>query len=383
MNVRYVVELTIEEREELEQMLAGGELGARKLKRAQVLLGSDRGLTDAGLSEALGVGTSTIYRTKRRYVEGGLAHALSEKQRPGARRKLSGREEALLVATACSKPPAGRAKWTMELLADEIVRLTDHDELSSETVRRRLKENQIKPWQKRMWCIPYVNPEFVARMEDVLDLYTGPADPNAPVVCFDESPVQLVEEKRAPIPAKEGQTERYDYEYRRMGVANLFVFVDAHRPWREVKVTEQRTRFDFALCMRDLVDVHYPDAEKVRVVMDNLSTHRPGALYETFEPDEARRILRRLEFHFTPKHASWLNMVELEIGFLSKQCLDRRIPDIDTLEDETCAWVEARNASGARIEWLFSAADARRKMGTLYPAPIERPEPVRTSVAVY
>ena len=177
MNVRYVVELTIEEREELEQMLAGGELGARKLKRAQVLLGSYRGLTDAGLSEALGVGTSTIYRTKRRYVEGGLAHALSEKQRPGARRKLSGREEALLVATACSKPPAGRAKWTMELLADEIVRLTDHDELSSETVRRRLKENQIKPWQKRMWCIPEVNPEFVARMEDparLRALYAGP-----------------------------------------------------------------------------------------------------------------------------------------------------------------------------------------------------------------
>lgn len=383
MNVRYVVELPSEEREELEQMLTGGKLGARKLKRAQVLLGSDRGFTDASLSETLGVGTSTIYRTKRRYVEGGLFHALNEKQRPGARRKLSGREEALLVATACSKPPAGRAKWTMELLAGELVRLTDHDELSPETVRRRLKEKRIKPWQKRMWCIPEVDAEFVARMEDVLDLYTSLADPNSPVVCFDESPVQLVEEKRAPIPAKEGQTERYDYEYRRMGVANLFVFVDAHRPWREVKVTEQRTRFDFALCMRDLVDVHYPNAEKIRVVMDNLSTHRPGALYEAFEADEARRILRRLEFHFTPKHASWLNMVELEIGFLSKQCLDRRIPDISTLEDETCAWVEARNASGARIQWLFSAADARRKMGKLYPAPLERPEPVKTSVAVY
>ena len=135
--------------------------------------------------------------------------------------------------------------------------------------------------------------------------------------------------------------------------------------------------------MRDLVDIHYPRAKRIRVVMDNLSTHRPGALYETFEPDEARRILRRLEFHFTPKHASWLNMVELEIGFLSKQCLDRRIPDIDTLEDETFAWVEARNASGARIEWLFSAADARRKMGKLYPTPLERPQPVESSVAVY
>ena len=164
-------------------------------------------------------------------------------------------------------------------------------------------------------------------MEDVLDLYAEPPDPKRPVVCFDESPTQLIGEVRQPIPAAPGQLERYDCEYRRNGTVNLFVFLDAHRPWRKVKVTDQRTARDFAHCMRELVDLHYPQAEQIRVVLDNLSTHSPGALYEAFPAPEAHRILRRLEFHYTPKHASWLNMVEIEIGVLRGQCLDRRIGD--------------------------------------------------------
>ena len=157
-----------------------------------------------------------------------------------------------------------------------------------------------------------------------------PPDPKRPVVCFDESPTQLIGEVRQPIPAEPGQLERYDYEYRRNGTVNLFVFLDAHRPWRHVKVTDQRTARDFAECMRELVDLHYPQAEQIRVVLDNLSTHSPGALYEAFPAPEAHRILRRLEFHYTPKHASWLNMVEIEIGVLRGQCLDRRIGDRDS-----------------------------------------------------
>ena len=149
--------------------------------------------------------------------------------------------------------------------------------------------------------------------------------PKRPVVCFDESPIQLIGEVRQPIPAKPGQLERYDCEYRRNGTANLFVFLDVHRPWRKVKVTERRAAEDFADCMRELVDIHYPEAERIRVVLDNLSTHSAGALYETFPAAEARRMLRRLEFHYIPKHASWLNMVEIEIGVLAGQCLDRRI----------------------------------------------------------
>lgn len=371
MNVRYVVELQSTERVELEQVLRGGNPRARKVKRAQILLASDKGFTDASVAETLSVGTSTVYRTKRRYVEGGLERALHDKQRPGARRKLSGKEEALLVALACSNPPDGQACWTMELLAGEVVRFTEHESLSADTVRRRLKENKLKPWQKRMWCIPKVDAEYVARMEDVLELYAEDAPETDPVVCFDETPVQLIGETRTPIPARPGQTKRVDYEYRRNGVANLFVFVNAHRPWREVKVTEQRTRYDFARCMRDLVDVHYPHARRIRVVLDNLSTHREAALYETFPADEARRILRRLEFHFVPKHASWLNMVEIEIGVLSKQCLAQRIPGILTLDRETRAWVERRNASGAKIDWLFDVDAARRKLGRAYPVPTD------------
>jgi transposase len=282
MNVRYRVELSQDERDELTALLSGSKHAARKLKRAQILLAADAGISDDDIAVSIAVGGSTVYRTKRRFIEGNLEAALSEEPRPGAERKLSGQEEALLVATACSDPPEGRARWTLELLAGAMVALTEHEDLSRETVRRRLAENRLKPWRKDMWCIPQIDGTYVARMEDVLDLYAEAPDPKRPVVCFDESPTQLIGEARQPIPAAPGQLERYDCEYRRNGTVNLFVFLDAHRPWRKVNVTDHRTGRDFAHCMRELVDVHYPQAEQIRVVLDNLSTHSPGALYETF-----------------------------------------------------------------------------------------------------
>jgi len=172
---------------------------------------------------------------------------------------------------------------------------------------------------------------------------------------------------RQPITAEPGQLERYDYEYKRNGTANLFVFLDAHRPWRKVKVTEQRTAPDFAECMRDLVDLHYPKADKIRVVLDNLSTHSAGALYEAFPAPEAHRVLSRIEFHFTPKHASWLNMVEIEIGVLRSQCLDRRIAHRQHLVREIAAWERQRNAAAARINWMFTTEKARNKLAHAYP----------------
>src|SRR5262249_44109570 len=293
--------------------------------------------------------------------------ALSEEARPGAERKLTGKEEALLIATACSDPPKGRKRWTLELLADAIVKLTEHQGLSRETIRRRLAENDLKPWRRDMWCIPEVDGTYVARMEDVLDLYAEDHDPKRPVVCFDESPTQLIGEVRQPIPAKPGQLERYDYEYKRNGTANLFVFLDVHRPWRKVKVTDRRAAEDFAACMRELTDIHFPEAERVRGVLDNLSTHSAGSLYQAFPPCEARRVLRRLEFHYVPKHASWLNMVEIEIGVLRSQCLDRRIATTEQLVSEIDAWERQRNASGARINWMFTTEKAPAKMGRTYP----------------
>jgi hypothetical protein len=245
--------------------------------------------------------------------------------------------------------------------------MTRHQSLSSETVRRRLAEKELKPWQKKMWCIPKVDAEFVARMEDVLELYAEVPDRRFPVVCFDETPRQLIGEARVPVMAKPGKRARYDYEYVRNGTANVFMTMDVHRPWRHAKVTEQRTAIDFAECMRDLVSRHYPNAELIRVVLDNLSTHSAAALYEAFPPDEARRILRRIEFHYTPKHASWLNMVEIEIGVMVAQCLNRRIPDITTLVSEVAHWERRRNAAKARIKWLFTVEGARHKLGRAYP----------------
>src|ERR1700686_1789683 len=375
MNVRYRVELSQAERGELSALLSGGKHAARKLKRAQILLAADAGASDEDIAISIAVGGSTVYRTKRRFVEDSLEAALSEEPRPGAERKLSGKEEALLVATACSNPPEGRARWTLELLAGAMVKLTEHEDLSRETVRRRLAENHLKPWRKDMWCIPQIDGTYVARMEDVLDLYAEAPDPQRPVVCFDESPTQLIGEAPHPIPAAPGQLERYDCEYRRNGTVNLFVFLDAHRPWRKVKVTDHRTARDFAHCMRELVDVHYPQADLLRVVLDNLSTHSAGALYEAFPAPEARRLLRRLEFHYVPKHASWLNMVEIEIGVLRGQCLDRRIATREQLESEIAAWERQRNASRARIKWMFTTAKARAKMGHAYPEPASVREP--------
>jgi transposase len=371
VNIRYRVTLTIEERHQLQAFVSGGNGAARKIKRAQILLAADAKAksTDETIARNLGSSTSTVYRTKQRFVEDGLERALNEAPRSGPPRKLSVNDEAMLVALACSSPPSGRARWTLELLAGEMVRLTAHKGLSGDTVGRRLAEMDLKPWQEKMWCIPAVNGEYVARMEDVLELYAEEPDPSRPVVCFDETPRQLIGEARVPIAAEPGKPARADYEYVRNGTANVFMFVDVNRPWRHAKVTDQRTCVDFAECMRDLVDKHYPKAELIRVVLDNLSAHSAGALYQAFAPEEARRILGRLEFHFTPKHASWLNMVEIEIGVMVKQCLDRRIPDKATLVSEIASWQRRRNAERAGIKWMFTVERARAKMGHAYPVP--------------
>ena len=369
MNIRYRVELSQSERDALTALLGGGKQAVRKLKRAQILLAADAGVGDEEIAARVMVGGSTVYRTKRRFVEGNLERALNEAPRPGADRKLTGKEEALLVATACSEPPEGRARWTLDLLSDALVALTEHEDLSRETVRRRLAENDLKPWRREMWCIPKVDAAYVAAMEDVLELYAEAPEPKRPVICFDESPTQLIGEVRQPIPTEPGQLERYDCEYRRNGTVNLFVLLDAHKPWRRVKVTDRRTKTDFAACMRELTDIHFPEAEKIRVVLDNLSTHSPAALYSAFPAAEARRVLRRLEFHYTPKHASWLNMVEIEIGVLRSQCLSRRIATRERLVSEVAAWQRQRNDSGARINWMFTTDQARRKMAKAYPQP--------------
>lgn len=228
MNIRYRVELSEAERQQLSSIVSGGKHAARRIKRTQILLAADGGLRDAAIASAVSASEATVYRIKRRFVHGNLDLALSEQARPGAERKLSGKETALLVAVACSSSPVGRKRWTLDLLAGEMVRLIEHDTLSRETVRRRLAEDDLKPWRRDMWCIPQLDGTYVARMEDVLDLYAEPPDPRRPVVCFDESPTQLIGEVREPVPPAPRQPERYDYEYRCNGTPPICSCVSMH-----------------------------------------------------------------------------------------------------------------------------------------------------------
>jgi DDE superfamily endonuclease len=221
---------------------------------------------------------------------------------------------------------------------------------------------------KEYWAIPPEHSaEFVAAREDVLEIYQRPLDPAHPVLCRDETSKPLVGETRVSLPAAPGPPRREDYEYERNGVANLFLFWEPLTGWREVQVTERRTRTDWAGAMRELSDRHYPAAERITVVLDNLNTHGPASFDEAFAPDEARRLTERFDFHYTPKHGSWLNIAEIEFSVLSRQCLDRRIGEAEVLRSEIGAWQQKRNEASKTIAWQFTTADARIKLKRLYP----------------
>jgi hypothetical protein len=215
---------------------------------------------------------------------------------------------------------------------------------------------------------PEANAEFVYRMEDVLDVYTRPLDPKRPLVCLDEMPKQLIGEVRSPLPPLPGLPERFDYEYARNGVANVFCLCEPLLGTRELTVTDHRTRQDWARLIKHLIDVRHPDADRIILVLDNLNTHSPASLYETFSPQEAKRLSDKLEIHYTPKHGSWLNIAEIELSVLSRQCLDRRIADVETLKQEVHAHQECRDSLGTKVNWRFTTTDARIKLKRLYPS---------------
>jgi len=220
---------------------------------------------------------------------------------------------------------------------------------------------------KQHWCIATVGADFVWRMEDILDLYAEAYDPHRPVVCFDELPYQLLSHAVAPQPCAPGRPAREDYEYKREGTCNLFIAFQPQQAWRHVEVTARRTARDFAHQMQALVDVHFPEADVIRVVLDNLNTHTPAALYQTFPAVEARRLTAKLEFHYTPKHGSWLNMVEIELSILARQCLDQRLLDQNSVQRVIAPWIARRNAAHASVDWRFTVHDARTKLVDLYP----------------
>ena len=226
----------------------------------------------------------------------------------------------------------------------------------------------MKPHLNQQWVIPpKSNAAFVAAMEDILDLYTHPRDPERPLVCLDESSKQLIVETRAPIPAQPGCPARHDYEYERNGVANLFMIFAPLEGWRHVEVTDHHAATDYANILKAIADIYFRDGKQIRLVQDNLSTHKPASLYEAFPPEEARRLVERFESHYTPKHGSWLDMAESELGALATQCLDRRIPDKPTLASEVAAWEVERNRRHTKADWQFTTKDARIKLKSLYP----------------
>jgi hypothetical protein len=370
MTKKYIVALNADERQKLLALIGSGTSKARTLTHARILLKADEGWQDQAICEALEVSIPTVERVRKRFVFEGFDVFLKP-HRPNRiySRKLDGEQEARVIALVCSSPPEGYARWSLRLLADRVVQLKIIDSISHETIRQVLDDNELKPWRKQEWCIPpHASAEFVYHMEDVLDVYKRPADPQHPLMCFDESPEQLVRETRQALPMQPGLPERYDHEYQREGVANLFMFFAPLQNWRHVKVTERRTKADWAECMRDLVDVHFPQAERIVIVQDQLNTHSPACLYEVFSPTEAKRILDRLEFHSTPKHGSWLNMAEIELSVLNRQCLNRCIPSQTELIRETKTWASQRNDKNATVNWQFETNDARIKLNRLYPS---------------
>lgn len=231
------------------------------------------------------------------------------------------------------------------------------------------EKNELKPWLKQQWCLPRkANGEFVYHMEDVLDVYKRPYDPRFPQVCLDELSKQLLKDKRERLPMQPGRVETYDAEYEREGVCQIFVASEPLAGQRLLQVRERRTKKDWAEFVRELIDVHYPTAEKIVLVMDNLNTHSPASFYEAFEPAEAWRLSQKLEIHSTPVHGSWLNMAEIELSVLARQCLAERMPNIQAVQEHVTAWQNQRNQAQATINWRFTAEDARIKLKRLYPS---------------
>jgi len=373
---KYVVRLSGEERERLETLLRKGKSPARRVLKARILLKADvseagKGWSDNRIIEALETSPSMVYRVRKQLVEEGFEAVLTRKPRamPAVARIFDGEKEAKLIALACSKPPKGRARWTLRLLENKVVELGIVDRASDSTIGRALKKNTLQPHRRQHWVIPpKANSAFVAAMEDVLAVYTRPRDGDCPLVCLDETSKQLIAETRVPISMKAGRPARFDYEYERNGTANLFMMFAPLEGWRHVKVTDRHTAVDYARALKDLADIHFAHAKTIVLVQDNLSIHSKASLYEAFPAVEARRLVERFEWHYTPKHGSWLNLAESELGVLTSQCLDRRIPNKQILIDEIAAWEHDRNANHTKADWQFTTKNARIKLKHLYPA---------------
>ena len=330
--------------------------------RALALLFISKGKSIAEIARLEVLSEAGIKNVINRYREGGIDCALFDKPRSGRPPTLSKGDKQRIAAKACSRPPEGRARWTINLLTEEIHNDKKIPPTSRESVRQALNAHGIKPWREKMWCVPTLNDEYIERMEDVLDVYEKDYDKRRPVICLDEKPTQLLGDGRPSIPAKLGNgIKKRDYEYKRNGTANVFCAVEPLTGQYMTKVTERRTKPDFAEFLKDVADAH-PRVKKIILVMDNLNTHNMSSLVERYGKADGKKIWARFEVHHTPNHASWLNQAEIAIGIYSRQCLGKdRIPNFKELKSRTKAWNKRANREKIKITWTFTKKKARKK----------------------
>lgn len=337
----------------------------RVIRRANILNCLHLGYVSSDIAMILNVDPKTVTNVGNAYLEGGLDSALYDEERCGRPIDFDDRERSRIVAMVCSDPPKGFYRWTLDLIVEEAQnrRLVDGS-ISRETVRVILQEHDLKPWQEKMWCIAELSEEYIERMEDVLDVYERPYNPKRPVVCVDEKPVALFSDATPRLPPRgPGEVLLKDYEYQRAGSANVFCAVEPKVGTYINKVTSCRDGLEFSIFITELA-ARYASAEKIVLVMDNLSTHSCEILQEHLGEELARKLSVRFEIHYTPKHASWLNQAEIAIGMYSRQCLgDGRVGDIDALKRKTAAWNKAANRKRQVIQWRFTKAKARKSMG--------------------
>ena len=371
---KYTISLERSERKALSKIRRATHSSNRRA-RCTILINADRAVhpnrTYEQIATIAGTCTSTVISTLKAFCSKGLEGALTPKRNKNsdtANLKATGDIQAKVIAKACSAAPKGRIRWTLSLLEEEMAVTLETTSISRATIGRILQQNEIRPHLNDYWCIPpKEDAEFVAAMEDILDVYQQPYDPECPLWCMDEKPFQLLDEKREPIPMRPGSIKKIDDEYVRNGTASIFCFIQPHTGKIIHAVEPSRTAVDWAEKVKFLVDEVCKDAKKIVLVMDNLNTHSIASLYKAFPPDEARRIAKKIEIHYTPKHGSWLNIAEIGINIMTRECLNRRIPSIEKLKEELQHWNDAYNSNPSSVNWQFNTDDSRVKLKKLYP----------------
>ena len=337
----------------------------RVIRRCNILSCLDSGMGTGLIAQVLHVDPKTVRNIAKHFNESGMDAALFDEQRSGRPIDIGDTEKSRIVAMVCENPPSGACRWTLELIVEEIARrdLLGGPVPAKETVRLMLHDHDLKPWREKMWCIEERSPEYIERMEDVLEVYERPLDQKKPVICIDEKPVQLLGEKSDPLPSAPGAIAKRDYEYVRQGTANVFCCVEPLTGKHINKVTEARNGFEFGSFLSDVYR-EYEKAEKIVLVMDNLSTHTQKSLVEFLGESDGASLWGKFEVHYTPKHASWLNQAEIAIGMLSKQCLGKqRIATIKHLERATNAWNTRVNKKARPFQWRFTREKAQLSLG--------------------